>query len=152
MNYEVHLPAISLLTVEEVLRLKDEAASALPAFRGLLAQRLADAPTDSAKTAGRVLSELRSHAPAVKEELASWARSSRSRLEKAVVSGAFSLVLYSMVNPAAAPAALAAVLAGLYAVHGARAKEEVETAKLKAQPAYVLVKADEILQQRRASR
>jgi hypothetical protein len=150
MTREVHLPAVSMLTMEEVLRLKDEASTALPALRELLARRLGEHSTEPSETRlAKTISELRSQAPAVKAELDGWARSSAPRLEKAVVSAAFSLVLYSMANPIAAPTALVAVLGALYAVHAAKTKEIVETEKLKAQPAYVVVKAREILQRRR---
>ena len=144
----IDLPWISKLTAEEVLILREEASTALPRFRELFLQaaRVSD---DSAASATSLVHDLRSQAAEVQAEL-DVVTSRGRRLSKTTLGLlAIGLTVYGTATGATSvTAGTLELLTMLGLIHEFQRHDSSEEKKLKSAPAYVLVKAKEIIDHR----
>jgi hypothetical protein len=140
----IQLPWLDNLSVAEVLALREEAASALPAFRASFVQEVV-------RSSGRVLriadaiEKLRAEAADVEREISATAIGPERMFRAAYGLLGMGVTVYGLASgqPAAATAGLLSVL-GL--LHQSGRKDHQALATAKSHPAYVLVKAKELLE------
>ncbi len=146
---EIKVPWVSDLTSTEVVRLREQAASALPRFREVVASSLAGSDDHVPRSPSAVISELRAQAAEVEAELKALAPRIRKRDRTTVALISTGLALYGFEAagiPGMAAAGQLATTLGL--IHGFARADGAEEAKLKSRPGYVLLKARELLSAR----
>lgn len=140
----VVLPWIADLTVEQVLRLRSEAAKALPAFRERFVRKVSS-PESGADSVKDTIDELRYEAVELETELRALNPASEAMFRN--VNGALGITA-SVYGFAAGAVPAAAALGGLITLlgylHTASRKDAQEKELLVSKPAYVLLKAKEI--------
>jgi hypothetical protein len=140
----VRLPWVDHLSASEILRLREEAAAALPRLRSLVAQKLA-APGNNEQQLKQLLAELRDQAIEVKAELDNlkWYRERGFRTLSGTLG--ISVAVYGLAAGFVTPAvALGSLLSMLGIVHSAERQDERDHAKIISKPGYVLMKAREL--------
>jgi len=138
----IQLPWLDNLSVSQVLALREEAASALPAFRASFVQEVV-------RSSGRVrpiadaIAKMRAEAGDVQREISAAAIGPELVFRATYGLLGMGLTLYGLASgqPAAATAGLLSVL-GL--LHQSGRKDHQTLAMAKSHPAYVLVKAKEL--------
>jgi hypothetical protein len=146
----VHLPWISYLTADEVLKLREEASTALPRLREQLKMKISDPSAQGEKSLIHSVNELRAQALEVESELDSL-HLPRERNYRAGLAGlAMAFVVYGLATqtPAIMATSLAALLATLAHLRGAEREHDAAQTKLVSTPGYALLKAREILARR----
>lgn len=138
----IELPWVSALTVAQVLNLRTEAATALPAFRESFVQQLMN-PDAKAASIATAIQELRSSAADLQAEITG----ARVNLER-IYRGVFGMLGMSFAIYGAATGQLAAAGSGLLSVlgalHGSGRADFKSQRSAQSKPAYVLVKAKEL--------
>ena len=137
------------LTAAECLRLRDEAAYALPKLRAMLATTLRE-PRDRTAAIGDVVNELRAQVADVEQEIATSKGLAENRYRIAMEGLSLAFVLYGLASsvPPVAAAGLGALLASLaHAQQGSREQANREQ-RIVTTPGFALVKAREILNDR----
>lgn len=143
----VELPWTHQLSADEVIRLRNEAGTALPRLRELLRRRLAENQSNQC-TVQQIIEELRAEALQVEVELDSL-HFRKERNYRAGMSGlAMSFVAYGIASqsPAVLATSLAALLATLAHLRGAERDLDTQRTKLVAKPGYALLTARRILE------
>lgn len=141
----VELPWVSDLSVEQVLQLRSEAASALPSFRDSFVRQITKAETAPADV-GSAIAGLQAEAAQIRTEL----DSARPRVERAFRATfgllGMSLAVYAAAtgNPAIEVGAGIGLLNALGYLHARGKDEHKARVKAESSPAYVLVKAKEL--------
>lgn len=140
----VELPWVKNLSVEQIVRLRNEAADALPRFRETMRRALCTPTPDH--EAPDAIGELREDAAELSAELKSLNVKAETRFRN--LAGALGIVIsvYGFASGFAPPTVALSLLSLLGLLHSSASKDEREIAKHEAHPAYVLVKALEISQ------
>lgn len=145
----VSLPWVRGLAPAEVVRLREEAGTALPRLRTLLQTRLATVGSDDDDAVAEIVSELRSEATEVESEL----RGLKLTKEKGfrALSGTLGLTIaiYGLAAGFVAPAVgLGSLLSLLGLIHSAERSDDREHEQLTSRPGYVLLRARAIAEHR----
>lgn len=142
----INLPWLGALTCEEVLRLREEADTALPRLRELLRTQLIVA-SDENKEIPTVVADLRSQSLEVEAELNSLNLPKESRFRAGMAGLAMSFVVYGFAtqSPHLMAASMATLLATLVHLRNTERDHDSEVATLTSKPAYALLKAKQIL-------
>lgn len=137
----IQLPWVSDLSVEQVLALRQEAATALPAFREQFVRKIMIAST--ALPIASAVEDLRTEAATLEVEL----KAARSVLER-TFRGVFGVLAMSFAVYSAATgqgvAGTAGLLSALGLLHASGRADHKEKLKAQSSPAYVLLKAKEL--------
>jgi hypothetical protein len=140
----VNVPWVSDLDAKQIVELREEASSALPAFREMLAKQLSVPGREDSSSSNSIVENLRQQTVEVRNELAD-VRQSSARFWK----GAFGLLSFGLSAYGAATHEVAATIGGLLPIislivsHKSGAERDVTKAMRR--PGYVLVKAQDIL-------
>jgi len=137
------LPFVGELDVAEILVLRQEAQNALPTFRSKIQSSLSG-PSDSNRL-NESVAELRLQATEVRSELEAIHRAQRWRNGLMAASAGLSMAIAAKSPPGYGAVALGGALAAISLMHPHTAKDKGEIAKLEASPAYVLIKAQDLL-------
>jgi hypothetical protein len=141
----VDVPWVSELNAAQILQLREEASAAMPVFRETLAQVASVEGADrSPDAASRVVAELRAQAMEVRAELMTKQAKSARYWKVAYGVLGFGLSAYGVATDQILPA-VGGMLPILQLLIAHKTGHEAEVAKLKSRPAYVLVKAQDIL-------
>ena len=141
------LPWVRDLTTNQIVQLRDEASKALPRFRQRMAKAMV--ATDEAKATNVIeaMRELQSEAAEVDAELQALHLAREGRLRNLASGLGIAISVYGFATEIiAAGAALTGLASMLGLVHAANRKDEQDHDRAVSRPAYVLVKAREILQ------
>lgn len=141
----IDVPWVSELDPSQILQLREEASEAIPIFRELLARvmtRGGDQPSDESPV--ELIADLRTQAAEVRAELS--AKQSKSARYWKVAYGVLGLGIsaYGVASDQILPG-LGGLLPIIQLLIAHKTGYEADAAKLKARPAYVLVKAQDIL-------
>lgn len=140
----IQLPWVSKLSVEQIVRLREEAADALPAFRGTFASHIASPSSTVSSVEGKI-EALRESAFEVERELKSLKLPAERRFRNIAGSLGISVSVYGFAAGFAAPAvALGGLMSLLGLVHASARHDDQKASALKAKPGYVLLKAKEM--------
>jgi hypothetical protein len=140
------LPWISNLTMTQIVRLRDEAATALPQFRARLAHLLSgEQSTDRAAT----MLDLRAEASSVENELSTVSRK-RLGLHAAIAAAGIAVAAYGVATAGSAIGLTAgggatALLELLASIHTTGQHKAIDRETIKTKPGYILLKAKQIL-------
>ncbi len=140
----VNVPWVSDLNARQVVQLREEASSALPAFREMLAKQLSVPVHENASSSSSIVADLRQQTIEVRNELVD-IRQASARFWK----GTFGLLSFGLSAYGAATHQVAATIGGLLSIislivsHKSGSERDVEKAMRR--PGYVLVKAQDIL-------
>jgi len=137
------LPFVSELSVAETLLLRQVAQKSLPAFRSKIQSSLAES-LDSTRLHERV-AELRLQAAEVRSELEAIQKVQRWRNGLVAASAGLSMAIAATSPSGYGAVALGGALAAISLMHPHTARDKGEIAKLEASPAYVLIKAQDLL-------
>lgn len=145
----VDLPFVERLRLDEVMRLRDEAANALPRLRALLGEKLATSSSDGDKDVQETVRELRSEAAEVEAELKAL-KLPRERGFRTLSGGlGLTIAIYGVAAGFVAPAVgLGSLLSLLGLIHAAERHDEKAQDEITSRPGYVLLKARELLEHR----
>jgi hypothetical protein len=146
----VELPWIERLSCEEVLRLREDANIALPRLRELLRKELIASSKDS-KEVPTVVAELRNQALEVEAELSALTLPKERRFRAGMSGLAMSFVVYGFAtqSPHLMAASMAGLLATLAHLRSTERDHDNKVATLTSKPAYALLRARQILKNRR---
>lgn len=140
----VDVPWVSDLDPKQIVQLREEASSALPAFREMLAKQLTVPVREVGSSSNSIVDDLRQQTIEVRNELADVRRSS-ARLWK----GTFGVLSFGLSAYGAATHEVAATIGGLLPVISLimshKSGSERDVTKAMRRPGYVLVKAQDIL-------
>ncbi|MEX3967375.1 hypothetical protein AB4Y42_35015 [Paraburkholderia sp. EG286B] len=140
----VNVPWVSSLDATQIVQLREEASSALPAFREMLAKQLSVPVREDGSSSNSIVEDLRQQTVEVRNELTDVRRSS-ARFWK----GTFGLLSFGLSAYGAATHQVAATIGGLLPVISLivshKAGSERDATKAMRRPGYVLVKAQDIL-------
>jgi hypothetical protein len=140
----IQLPWLEKLSVQDVLRLRQEAATALPAFRASFVQELVRADGDVA-TAASAIDRIRAEALAVEQELSD-AKIGKDRLFRNTYGLlGMSLAIYGFASGQALTGATG-LLAVLGYLHQNNAKHKAAIPQASRRPGYALVKAKQLVE------
>jgi len=141
----VDLPWIRNLSPNDVLRLREEAGSALPRLRCLLESKLATVGPDTDERVQAIVGELRAEASEVQAELAAL-KIARERGFRAISGGlGLTIAIYGLAAGFVMPAVgLGSLLSLLGLIHAAERNDERQLDQLTSRPGYVLLKAQEL--------
>jgi hypothetical protein len=139
----INLPFVSELNVDEIVTLREEAKQALPSFRSLLDRSVLGAKTDDKIDEGTA--QLRAQAAEVRAELDALRRGQRWRAGLVTASAGLALSIVAAAPPSFGAVALGGALAAVSLMHPHVAKDLSEAARLQASPAYLVVKAEDLL-------
>ena len=140
---ELTVPWVSDLNALQIVRLREEASKALPTFREKMANALSNPKAKSGNSAD-VIAELRYQAAEVRAELDA-KRGNSARLLKATYGLlGLGLSVYGVASEQVVPG-VAGLLPLIQLLISHQTGHEAEMAKLTTRPAYVLVKAQDIL-------
>lgn len=149
--HSANLPWVRDLSVQQIVQLRQEAATALPLLREKLARNIG--PTtgnssgiDSPEKAAEAIRELRFEAEEVAAELRAINLDREQNFHNVAGVLGLSISVYGFGADLMTPAvALGTLLSTLGLIHAIPKKEAQEVAKLSSKPGYVLVKAKELL-------
>jgi len=144
----IHLPWVDDLSASEVVRLREDAATALPRLRALMTSKLAVPTDDTEKQALDVVHELRTEAAEVEAELRAlkWPRERGFR----TLTGSLGITvaIYGLAAGFVAPAVgIGSLLSLLGILHAAERSDERQHNQLSSRPGYLLIRARELLAQ-----
>lgn len=142
----VELPWVNKMSTQQVIRLRNAASKALPGFRETFVRHIAT-PSASIQSVTNKIDELRAEAADVERELSALNPSSEENFRK--ISGSLGIIVsvYGFASGFMSPAlALGGLMSILGLLHSSARHDEEEKAKLIAKPAYVLVKAKELVE------
>jgi hypothetical protein len=142
----LRLPWVADLSIPEVLELRQSAQPALRRLRALLRKAL-DASTSNTA----IISELRDQAAEVETQLAALPVARNRQFRNATAGLGLTLSLAAVVtgsSPEAAVGAAGSLLSLLALLHGNESTTSHDVARLRAQPAYVLLRAKELVEHR----
>lgn len=140
----IQLPWVSRLSVEQIVRLREEAADALPAFRGTFASHIAS-PSSTVSSVEEKIEALRESAFEVERELKSLKLPAEKRFRNIAGSLGISVSVYGFAAGFAAPAvALGGLISLLGLVHASARHDDQKASALKSKPGFVLMKAKEM--------
>lgn len=140
----IQLPWVSKLSVEQIVRLREEASDALPAFRGTFASHIAS-PTSTVSSVEDKIEALRESAFEVERELKSLNLPAERRFRNIAGSLGMSVSIYGFAAGFAPPAvALGGLMSLLGLVHASARHDDQKVFQLKSKPGYVLLKAKEM--------
>ncbi len=143
----VELPWIRHLSPAQIVQLRQEASPALSQFRASFAERLN--PKGEGGSVEKLVSELRSQAVEVENELAAYRTAGGRRTDLALGRAALAFVVYGvMAGAGTAATAIATALTVRATLHQSKKQERIETERLKARAPYLLVHAKELLTHR----
>jgi hypothetical protein len=147
----LHLPWIHELSVEEVLRLREEAHLALPRLREMLDRRLNTPVHDSAEKVRETISELREQAAEVEAELGGLELGKERNYRAGMGGLAMLFVVYAVASgvPQLQAGGIGALLATLAHLRSTERAQAAELAKLASKPAFALFKAKRIIESRK---
>ncbi|MHB8138659.1 MAG: hypothetical protein ACYDGO_09785 [Smithellaceae bacterium] len=139
----IELPWVKDLSAEQIIRLRNEAFEALPSIRELIRRVLSTSMPESAIT--DAVAELRAEAAEVSAELKALNANHETHFRSLAGSLGMVISIYGFATGFMPPAmALGSLITLLTLLHSSAHKDEQEEAKLRARPAYVLLKAQEI--------
>jgi hypothetical protein len=146
----VPLPWVQKLTCEEVLALRQKASKALPRLRELLRTELIVPAADN-RNLQQVVAELRSQALEVEAELDALKLPKERKFQVGMGALAMSFIVYGFASqsPPIVAGSLAALLATLAHLRNTERDHDSQAAKLTSKPAYALLRAKQILTNRR---
>ncbi|HEY3536666.1 MAG TPA: hypothetical protein VGL01_04475 [Trinickia sp.] len=140
----VNVPWVNDLDAKQIVQLREEASSALPAFREMLAKQLSVPVRENGISSKAIVEDLRQQTVEVRNELSDVQRSS-ARFWK----GTFGLLSFGLSAYGAATHEVAATIGGLLPVISLivshKSGSERDVTKAMRRPGYVLVKAQDIL-------
>lgn len=140
----IQLPWVNELSIEQILRLRQEAHQALPAFRGTFVRHIAS-PTANAESVEGKIEELRENAFDVERELRALNLSSEQRFRNIAGSLGITISVYGFASGFAPPAvALGGLMTILGLVHSSARHDQQKLSELRSQPGYVLLAAKEL--------
>lgn len=150
----LNLPWIHELSAEEVLRLREEAHLALPRLREMLGRRLNTPGSGDTEKVREVVSEIREQAAEVEAELMGLelARERKYRTGMGGLSMLFVVYAFASGVPQLEAGSIGALLATLAHLRGTERAQAAELAKLSARPAFALIKAKRMIQERRRAK
>jgi hypothetical protein len=143
---DIRIPWVSGLTAEQIVELRQEAASALPLFRAKMAKALVarDSSNNGSASTNSLILELREQAAEVNSEL-QITKNKSARFWKTTY-GILGLGLSAYGVATDQPVAgVAGLLPIIQLLIGHQTSHDKDLAKVKSKPGYVLVKAQDIL-------
>lgn len=140
----IQLPYVNELSVEQILRLRQEAHQALPAFRGIFVRHIASPSATTQSVEGKIES-LRENAFEVERELRALNPSSEQQFRNIAGSLGITISIYGFAAGFAPPAlALSGLMTILGLVHASARHDQQKLNQLRSQPGYVLLAAKEL--------
>jgi hypothetical protein len=141
----VNVPWVSDLRPAQIVQLRQEAASALPMFRELLAQRLSSPSGDiNVKSSKSVIDELRQQSAEVQSELTGIQQHAARFWKSTYTLLGLGLSAYGVAHSQVVPA-VGGLLPIIQLIMSHKSGTEREIGQARLRPGYVLVKAQEIL-------
>lgn len=141
----INLPWVSDLDPRQIIQLRQEAASALPMFRELMAKHLSTSTTEATSSSVKaVVDELRQQSVEVRNELSNIQRHSSRFWKSSYMLLGLGVSAYGVATSQVLPAA-GGLLPLIQLIINHKSGTERETEKVKFRPGYVLVKAQDIL-------
>ena len=138
------LPWIPDLSMTQILRLRDEADTALPKFRERMTRLMGS--EQAAPNPQTLVSELRDEAAEVENELRALNKPGKDRTRTAQGLVGLAISVYGYAAEALSPGmALGGLMALWQQIHKSHAEVEQQHAQIISKPGYVLVKAKELL-------
>lgn len=151
-KHSADLPWIKKLSVEQVVQLREEAASALPQFREVVAGSLGSAQVQGQmrmmndEQGLEVIRHLRAQTEEVASELQAININGERMFHNLAGGLGISIAVYGFAADIATPAiALGTLLTTLGLIHTSSKRDEQDAKKVKSKPGYVLVKARDLL-------
>ena len=142
----IQLPWINSLSVDDILKLRQEAGNARPAFRERFMNALSSADGD-VDSLSETIAELRANTAEVESELRTLNLSGEARFRNVAGALGITISIYGFMSGVVSPAiALGGLMSLLGLLHPSARKDEQEELKIQSKPAYVLVKANELLE------
>jgi len=142
----IQLPWVNEMTPQQVVDLRDAASKALPGFRETFVRQIAS-PSASIESVANKIDELRNDAIEVEREIAALNPLSEDNFRNLAGALGITVSVYGFAAGFTPPAvALGGLITLLGLVHTSSRHDELEKAKLVSQPAYVLVKAKELIE------
>lgn len=142
-NRSAQLPWIQNLSARDVVRLREEAITALPRFRETILRILRT--TEHSYEAAKAVAELRSEAAELTAELHALKITDEKRFRNVAGALGITISVYGFASGFVSPSvALGSLISLLALLHSSSRKDEQEMEKLKSRPSYVLLKAKEI--------
>lgn len=146
----LELPWLSQLSVEDVLRVREQARAALPRFRARMAQELDGLDPkakDGDEQARQIVGRLKAEVEDLAAELREVKASGPGRLvEWALAAGGLGCIVYGIgAHDSTALQIGGSLVAGLAAVHPAQREREAKHEELSSRPPYLLLKAKELI-------
>jgi hypothetical protein len=138
----IELPWLDSLSVAQVLNLREEASSALPAFRASFVQEVVRS-SGKVQPIADAIEKLRGDAADVEREITATTIGSERVFRATYGLLGMGLTVYGLAS-GQAPAAAAGLLSVLGLLHQSGRKDHQALAMAKSHPAYVLVKAKEL--------
>lgn len=150
LSHSTDLPWIRNLSVQQIVQVRDEAASALPQLREQLAinvsSKNANELNSSEDRSMQLVRELRASAEEVAAELNSVNITGERKFKNVTGMLGLTVAIYGFGADLMAPAmALTTLLSTLGLIHTTSKRDEQDVKKITSKPGYVLVKAKEIL-------
>jgi len=142
----VELPWVNKMTTQQVINLRNAASKALPGFRETFVRHIAT-PSANIQSVANKIDELRAEAAEVERELSALNPSGEENFRK--ISGSLGIIVsvYGFASGFMPPAlALGGLMSILGLLHSSARHDEEERTKLIAKPAYVLMKAKELVE------
>lgn len=140
----IQLPWVNELSIEQVLRLRQEAQQALPAFRGTFVKHVASPNATPSSLEDRI-EKLRENAFEVERELKALNPSAENQFRTIAGSLGITISVYGFAAGVAPPAlALGGLMTLLGLVHSSARHDQQKLDELKAQPGYVLLAAKQL--------
>jgi hypothetical protein len=145
----IQLPWLSELSIPDIVRLREDAQRALPGFRARFAQALVQREEDP-KAVPKLVAELRLEVSEIEAELVALALPSEARFRNVAGVLGMAISVFGFASGGVPPGvALGGLVSILGLLHSSTRKDEQEAARLQSKPAYVLVKARELLEHAR---
>jgi len=146
----IELPWVRDLTTEELIRLRYEAARALPRFRHLMATRVGDATTKPDESPKEIINELKEQSFDIEAEIGALGRKGKVRFALGLGGLSIGMTIYGLAAtiPAIGAAGFAGLVATLLHLRGEDLDKTKTEASTCAKPGYILLKAKQLLQER----
>ena len=144
---EFSVPWVSDLDALQIVQLREEASTALPAFRLSLAKAMSfpDSTFEGRESLGSIIEELQDQAQQVRSELELQQTSSTRYWKTTYALLGLGLSAYGVASDQL-PAAIGGLLHVINLLIGHKTGHETEVARLTTRPGYVLVKARDLLE------
>lgn len=140
----IQLPWVNELSVEQILRLRQEAQHALPAFRGTFVSHVAS-PNATPTSIEDKIEKLRENAFEVERELKALNPAAEAQFRNIAGSLGITISVYGFAASVAPPAiALGGLMTLLGLVHSSARHDQQKLDELKAQPGFVLLAAKQL--------